>query len=100
MPGEAANSRYDRPLGTLKSQKQNGSQPTFDWGGNATGTALALRLPGGVKAAERLSTPVARPRGLWFEREGMDVEALSRGWTRLWAVVVFVTVVVLIADAL
>lgn len=91
MPGEAANSIYDRPIGTLNSttpQDNNStSKSTFAWG--ASDDAESLRLPQGVKAAERLSVPVSRPRRLWFEIEGRgisgDMKALSDTWTAGWA---------------
>lgn len=91
MPGEAANSLYDRPLPT--EEPANESTSTFDWGGDSKADD-ALRLPTGVKAAERLSVPVQRPRGLWFEVEGRDIkgdtEFLSRTWTIGWGVFVVV----------
>lgn len=100
MPGEAANSVYDRPLEPIDSGPVD--RPTFNWAGNETQND-ALRLPsGGVKAAERLSVPVGRPKGRWYEKEGRDiagdVEYLTREWTRLWAVCVAITFVVLAAD--
>ena len=106
MPGEAANSRYDRPLEPMDEAKDETKtkRPTFDWGGDESDKAL--RLPTGVRSAERLAArvPVERPRGRWFEREGRDIagdiELLSREWTRLWAVIVAVTVLVLAADNL
>ena len=67
----------------------------FDWGGDSDDDA-ALRLPSGVKAAERLSVPTSRPRALWFEVEGRDIAGdtafLSRNWTRGWAIFVVVMV--------
>ena len=46
------------------------SSRSFNWGGDTT-ELEALRLPTGVKAAERLVTdPLPLPRALWFEREG------------------------------
>ena len=103
MPGEAANSRYDRPLEPMdKAEDAKTKRPTFDWGGDESDKAL--RLPTGVSSAERLASrvPVERPRGRWFEREGRDiagdVKLLSREWTRLWAVFVAVTLIVVVAD--
>ena len=105
MPGEHANSRYDRPLEPLEAKaEETAEEPeaAFNWGGGQN--EEALRLPTGVGAAERLSVPVARPRSLWFEREGRDVkgdiEMLSREWTRLWAVVVVIALAVVAADSL
>ena len=95
MPGEAANSRYDRPLQPLESNASAvRKNTTFAWGGGSD-EQKALRLPTGVRAAERLTpAPVERPRGLWFEVDGRDIkgdiEVLSREWTRLWAVCVVV----------
>ena len=52
-------------LGELSS-----SSLSFNWGGD-TAELEALRLPTGVKAAERLvADPLPLPRALWFEREG------------------------------
>ena len=96
MPGVHANSRYDRPLEPLAPTLKANS--TFSWGG-VSEEQEALRLPTGLRAAERLTpVPVERPRGLWFEVEGRDIkgdaEVLSREWTRLWAVVVVIAVLV------
>jgi len=81
MPGEHANSRYDRPIEPLETPAE---ASTFDWGGGEDDPAL--RLPTGIKAAERLSAPTSPPRRLWFEVAGRDVagdmEALSSAWTR------------------
>ena len=113
MPGEAANSRYDRPLGPLDAEppstdEDSRENPTFQWGGDKEQNA-ALRLPSGVKAAERLSVPVERPRGRSLglgvdEVEGRDiagdVELLSRNWTRLWAVSVVIALAIVAADGL
>ena len=52
-------------LGELSS-----SSLSFNWGGD-TAELEALRLPTGVKAAERLvADPLPLPPALWFEREG------------------------------
>ena len=52
-------------LGELSS-----SSRSFNWGGD-TAELEALRLPTGVKAAERLvADPLPLPPALWFEREG------------------------------
>ena len=96
MPGEYANSRYDRPMEPLDASEITAStrntNTSFSWGGSSN-EQEALRLATGIKAAERLAPPsVSRPRGLWFEVEGRDAAMLSRDWTRLWAVVVVVTV--------
>ena len=109
MPGEYANSRYNLPqpdVSETASAPETASttaddvrsrKATFSWGGSAEEQEV-LRLPTGVKAAERLSPSVTRPRGLWFEVEGRDikgdVEMLSRTWDRLWAVVIVITVLV------
>jgi|EP00966_Prymnesium_polylepis_P180844 hypothetical protein len=57
MPGEAANSRYDRPIEPTESPPESSA---FDWGGDKD--EAALRLPKGVKAAERLAPQTPRPR--------------------------------------
>ena len=108
MPGEHANSRYDRPLEQLSTLPYDGASPkansTFQWGG-VTEEQEALRLPSGLRAAERLAPmPVERPRGLWFEVDGRgvkgDVNALSRQWSRLWALAVVIVVLVNISSIL
>ena len=96
MPGEYANSKFDRPLGPTTKGQSNSS--SFNWGGNSS-QEVALRLPSGIPAAERLSVPVQRPRALWFERQGPssdpdemrrrideDTQRLSSEWTVGWAV--------------
>lgn len=117
MPGEYANSQYDRVFpddeqpAASDGAEETGEQRKFNWGGDGA-ESEALRLPTGVKAAERLSVPVARPPARWFERQGPssdeeenrrrvagDIELLSQGWTRLWAVCVVVTLAVVVADA-
>ena len=105
MPGEYANSRFDRPLEPLAAsstdeaaplQANTSSNKTFVWSGDSD-EQQALRLPKGIKAAERLMpAPVQQPRALWFEVDGRDIkgdiEVLSREWTRLWAVAVLIAV--------
>ena len=108
MPGEAANSRYDRPLSKLEDNET----AAFDWGGD-TAESEALRLPSGVKAAQRLTVPVSAPKAQWFERQGPssdpaemrrrideDTQRLSSEWTRLWAVCVVITLVIVAGDSL
>ena len=52
------------------SVELSSSSLSFNWGGD-TAELEALRLPTGVKAAERLvADPLPLPRALWFEREG------------------------------
>ena len=51
------------------SGELSSSSRSFHWGGDTT-ELEALRLPAGVKAAERLADPLPLPRALWFEREG------------------------------
>ena len=104
MPGEYANSMYDRPLEPLVATTNSSGEAsleanrTFRWAGDSEADE-ALRLPTGVKAAERLMpAPVQRPRGLWFEVEGRDIkgdfEWLSQEWTKVWAVVVIIAIAV------
>ena len=113
MPGEYANSRYDRlgadtPMSSADTPVSSAASPpnasAFSWGGEGAAQE-ALRLPTGVKAAENLvPAAVQRPRGLWFEKEGRDIkgdiELLSREWTRLWAVVVVIALLVNVWSAL
>mmetsp|Transcript_37536 Transcript_37536/g.118082 ORF Transcript_37536/g.118082 Transcript_37536/m.118082 type:complete len:214 (+) Transcript_37536:66-707(+) len=103
MPGEHANSRYDRPLQPLEASgllEEEEARP-YDWDGQ-TEDEEALRLPKG-RAAERLAAPASKPRGLWFERRGRDIagdiEVLSREWTRLWVISVAVSLCILAADS-
>lgn len=111
MPGEAANSMYDRPLEPMESdpslqpkgQVKGSVAPertasTFDWSGDGEDEE-ALRLPKGVKAAERLAGQSSPPlSALWFEIEGRDIagdtEFLSRMWTVGWAAFVVLAVTV------
>ena len=48
------------------SGELSSSSRSFNWGGDTT-ELEALRLPTGVKAAERLADPLPLPRALWFE---------------------------------
>ena len=82
MPGEYANSRYDRPLEPTATPPKSS---TFNWGGSQDERDDALRLPTGVPSAERLSAPISPPRRLWFELPGRgvseDISMLSRSFT-------------------
>ena len=65
MPGEYANSRYDRVIPPLNaSEPGSGSDPSaFNWGGDSK-EERALRLPTGIPAAERLAAErLAAERG-------------------------------------
>ena len=98
-----------------EDEQQTSGQPgngSFNWGGDKA-ESEALRLPTGVKAAERLTAPVSRPRAQWFERQGPgsdpvemrrrideDTQRLSSEWTRLWAVCVVIALAIVGADSL
>ena len=86
------------------------SSRSFKWGGD-TAELEALRLPTGVKAAERLMDPVSPPRAQWFEQEGPssdpaemrrriddDTQRRSSEWTRLWAVCAVIALAIVGAD--
>ena len=65
MPGEYANSRYDRVIPPLNASESGaGSDPSaFNWGGDSK-EERALRLPTGIPAAERLAAErLAAERG-------------------------------------
>ena len=104
----------------MSDQEQDGDEQTllgkpssnFNWGGDKA-ESEALRLPTGVKAAERLTAPVEPPKALWFERQGPtsdpvemrrrineDTQRLSSEWTRLWAVSVMIALAIVSADSM
>ena len=111
----AANAPPHARAYALMSDRDRGEQQTsgdrnFNWGGDKA-ESEALRLPTGVKAAERLTPPVNPPRALWFERQGPssdpvemrrrideDTQRLSSEWTRLWAVCVVIALAIVGAD--
>ena len=74
MPGEYANSRYDRPLQPVQ-QKPNAT--SFDWGGESEEEA-ALRLP-------PVAVPVSVSRGPGENDESAGNQ-LSQTWTAAWAI--------------
>ena len=101
----------DRGGGEVQASGDDPSNSrNFNWGGDKA-ESEALRLPTGVKAAERLTAPVEPPRAKWFERQGPssdpvemrrrideDTKKLSSEWTRLWAVCVVIALAIVAAD--
>ena len=100
--------------GERDNEQQMSGKPlsNFNWGGDKA-ESEALRLPTGVKAAERLTAPVSPPRALWFERQGPssdpdemrrrineDTQRLSSEWTRLWAVCVVIALAIVGANSM
>ena len=98
--------------GEQRTSGKPSSNRNFNWGGDKV-ESEALRLPTGVKAAERLAAPVSPPRAKWFERQGPssdpvemrrrideDTQRLSSEWTRLWAVCVIIALTIVGADSM
>ena len=83
MPGEHANSRYDRPMGPMPNASE--VKNNFNWGASE-GEEDALRLPKGVPAAERL----ARQRGGTGSSTPDRKQPISQAWVMLPALVLLV----------
>ena len=83
MPGEHANSRYDRPMEPMPNASE--VKNNFNWGASE-GEEDALRLPKGVPAAERL----ARQRGGTGSSTPDRRQPISQAWVMLPALVLLV----------
>ena len=71
MPGEYANSRYDRVIPPMNASEPEPQRSAFNWGGDSK-EEEALRLPTGIPAAERLAAE--RERVASMEGDDSDME--------------------------